>query len=619
MSAGTPLAYMGTSFPSKNTVISSENLGQLTYVAQWGWGVVERLAVSPDGSAFFAVSHRGVARYSLDDPEIAPQWIPFPDEPIWIYELEISEEGRFLKLNLGQNIRYFAVATGKFLEDVPNVSSWSAANTMSDYQRLELLSPDGSKTFIGFSNGVWYDEVDGFQPPETIRRMFDASSDQLLYEIADDNFVLDIFDRVRRESCDVHFFSPSGNAFEALPIGPARAAFSSSGDTLAVLHRSAPIGFDRRFSLLRVYRVSDGRLIQAFGQFNDPVEDFAYVPETEDLIIVYGDGRLERSNVVTNIQVPLGRPFNSYLFGSSFNLTGDYLINQFDETIEVRLSSDWTLRSRLKGVAHAVSPSDDWLAFGDQEGQITIQEPATGNIIQRWQAHTDRVLELAFSPDGTQLVSSSEDCTVRSWDLDNGGLRNYFEETEASYTGSDDDLSRIFFYFLSFIPGTDSLIGFGSYGTTVVWDTKSGDRNYVVGSAPLDFYQGSPTVKPHFSELFGIDLDAGWFSIGDLTYDLASGALVSDNVPTATAPDGCSAYGPSSLDGGIRFTRGYGHREGQVCVLEPESLTLLDAIQVVHPDTVWDLAIASIQISPNGEQLLIATVNGIFHVFEIQD
>ena len=69
--------------------------------------------------------------------------------------------------------------------------------------------------------------------------------------------------------------------------------------------------------------------------------------------------------------------------------------------------------------ALAFSP-DGRLAVAQMGGNITLWDPASGQCLGALVGHSAVVWSLAFSPDGTRLVSGSRDLTVKLWDTASG-------------------------------------------------------------------------------------------------------------------------------------------------------------------------------------------------------
>jgi hypothetical protein len=161
------------------------------------------------------------------------------------------------------------------------------------------------------------------------------------------------------------------------------------------------------------------------------------------------------------------------------------------------------------------------------------------------------------------------------------------------------------------------MIGFGSWGTVASWNPDTGATQFVVPSAPLDFYQGMTTIKPHFPEWFGVDVAGNRFMIDDNAYDLKTGAALGEiNLPQ-NAPAGCASKGERSKDGGLLFTRGYDNYYGRICVLDAATMQLLETIESVpHGDydnlgPLWPI------LSPNGRTLYFPTQDGAVLVYQV--
>jgi WD40 repeat protein len=63
----------------------------------------------------------------------------------------------------------------------------------------------------------------------------------------------------------------------------------------------------------------------------------------------------------------------------------------------------------------------EWEA-GSRRGEVRVWEAAGQTLHRVWQAHTDYIYALAFSPDGHTLASGSWDCAIKLWDLKSGTL-----------------------------------------------------------------------------------------------------------------------------------------------------------------------------------------------------
>lgn len=60
--------------------------------------------------------------------------------------------------------------------------------------------------------------------------------------------------------------------------------------------------------------------------------------------------------------------------------------------------------------------SGDLWAVGTADGRISVGSVAQGKTLASWQAHQAAVTGLAFSPDGSYLLSCSYDGTIGRWD-----------------------------------------------------------------------------------------------------------------------------------------------------------------------------------------------------------
>lgn len=146
------------------------------------------------------------------------------------------------------------------------------------------------------------------------------------------------------------------------------------------------------------------------------------------------------------------------------------------------------------------------MVAGDETGKIQVFDVNSRAILKTWEEHKQPVWTTKFSPtDSTTLLSTSDDRTVRLWDLTD-------QESKTKFVGHTDYVRSG-----SFMPGTMSnLIVTGSYDETVrLWDPRIPNRSAMIfkHAAPVEVVipmpSGTQVLASSDNQISVLDLVAG--------------------------------------------------------------------------------------------------------------
>ena len=136
-------------------------------------------------------------------------------------------------------------------------------------------------------------------------------------------------------------------------------------------------------------------------------------------------------------------------------------------------SRDWlTVRGpSLRWVGVAFSPDGTRFAVPADPAGVTLRDSSTGAIVRRLEGHAARIVNMAFSPDGSLLAGVAgtgegdpdANATVPVWDVETGELL-------LSLTGHRGETTRG----VAFNPDGTRLVTTGSDGTLRLWNAATG-------------------------------------------------------------------------------------------------------------------------------------------------
>ena len=128
------------------------------------------------------------------------------------------------------------------------------------------------------------------------------------------------------------------------------------------------------------------------------------------------------SRILTNLNDNTTYKFRTYITNEVGTSYGDVKTFTTEEEIpNVIYTCLQTLAGHLNSVCSvAYSPDGTKIISGSFDNTIKIWDANTGECLQTLEGHSHYVWSVAYSPDGTKIVSGSYDNTIKIWDANTG-------------------------------------------------------------------------------------------------------------------------------------------------------------------------------------------------------
>lgn len=280
----------------------------------------------------------------------------------------------------------------------------------------------------------------------------------------------------------VHSFQGSSNLIDGI-------AFHPSGAKIAVAKRND--------SEIAIWDIASGRLsgpIMSMEESMDLYGPLAYSPDGQWLAAGIGFPRIVQIWEAATGKVVAQLEYQSPVAGLAFSPDGQWLAGGGNTTLKLWDVSTWELAKTLEGhtawiTALAFTPDGTRLVSTGLDREIKIWEPFKEREVLSLAGHSNSVSAIAVTPDG-RLVSGGMDGMVRVWEAS-----PLVERREIfTFTGHT---NRVFS--LTFDPvRQDRLVSVDEDGRGLVWNTV---ERREVGSFPAFFDvvfspDGSHLVSP---------------------------------------------------------------------------------------------------------------------------
>ncbi|CCH46902.1 Periodic tryptophan protein 2 [Wickerhamomyces ciferrii] len=237
-----------------------------------------------------------------------------------------------------------------------------------------------------------------------------------------------------------------------------------------------------------------------------------------------------------------------------------------------------------------INKSGEWLSFGSAKlGQLLVYEWQSESYILKQQGHFDSTNALAYSPDGSRVVTASDDGKIKIWDVVSGFCLNTFEEHTSAVTA------------VRFAKKGQVMFSASMDGTVKAWDLIR-YRNFRTFTATERIKFSALAVDPSGEVICAASQDT--FDI--YVWSVQTAQLV-DTLAGHEGPVSCLAFGvensvlaSASWDKTVRVWSLFGRS------------------QQVEPFEIYSDVLA-IAMRPDSKEIAVSTLNGQVQFWDVEN
>jgi len=377
-------AYAATYSPDGRMIATAYDGGMISLVSTANYEEVAQLsghtvtardlAFSPDGTLLASAAEDGIRLWSVSQ---YAENIPLPPALPTAEVSSTQVDTNAMMLHIEHNtlgVDYgpggariaFGAADGMVRLWTPSIGELLTLNAGDDLVSNAVISPNGLLMASAGNNAVRLWDLRTNRQVLVVdsedMRMLAFSVDNQTFAFVDGNNVVHVWTLLTsRELYTIEDFTD----------GVGGISFSPNGAQLAV---SGGYGSGQ----IRIYNAADGQLASTLNTGLNAAYGVTY--SSDSTMIAIADG----NNIVTILDAATNEPIATLANGA---------------------------------YAWMFSPDNTQIAAGGEDGSIYIYDARTGELINTLTGHTAVIESLSYNADGTQLVSTSEDSTVRLWDL----------------------------------------------------------------------------------------------------------------------------------------------------------------------------------------------------------